>query len=95
MRQYQANRLIHFGLANMVGRTARTLPLAAVSVGRAHRGWQAQRALRGGKPVCCVNILPGAALTGPREAAPAFTRPCVTGDVLAEADVLFLRRLLV
>jgi hypothetical protein len=51
--------------------------------------------LRGGKPVCCVNILPGAALTGPREAAPAFTRPCVTGDVLAEADVLFLRRLLV
>jgi hypothetical protein len=62
---------------------------------RAHRGWQAQRALRGGKPVCCVNILPGAALTGPREAAPVFTRPCVTGDVLAEADVLFLRRLLV
>ena len=35
--------------------------------------------LRGGKPVCWVNILPGA----------AFTRPCVTGDVLAAADVLF------
>jgi len=32
---------IHFSLANMVGRTARTLPLAAVSGGRAHRGWQA------------------------------------------------------
>ena len=32
----------HFSLANMVGRTARTLPLAAVSGGRAHRGWQAQ-----------------------------------------------------
>ena len=30
----------------------------------------------GGRPVCCVNILPGAALT----------RPCVTGEVLAEAD---------
>jgi hypothetical protein len=27
MRQYQANRLIHFGLANMVGWTARTLQL--------------------------------------------------------------------
>jgi hypothetical protein len=33
---------IHFSLANMVGRTARTLPLAAVSVGRAHRGWLAR-----------------------------------------------------
>ena len=40
---------------------------------------------RGGSPVCCVSSLPGA----------AFTRPCVTGDVLAAADVLFLRRLLV
>ena len=30
----------------MVGRTARTLPLAAVSVGRAHRGWQARRDLK-------------------------------------------------
>jgi hypothetical protein len=33
---------MHFSLANMVGRTARTLPLAAVSGGRAHRGWQAR-----------------------------------------------------
>jgi len=41
--------------------------------------------LRGGKPVCCVNIFPGA----------AFTRPVVTGEVLAVAAVLFLRRLLV
>ncbi len=41
--------------------------------------------LRGGKPVCCVNSLPGA----------AFTRPCVTGEVLAATEVLFLRRLLV
>ena len=41
--------------------------------------------LRGGKPVCCVNILPGAALT----------RPVVTGEVLAVAAVLFLRLLLV
>ena len=38
---------ILFGLANMVGRTARTLPLAAVSVGRAHRGWQARRDFKG------------------------------------------------
>ena len=41
--------------------------------------------LRGGKPVCCVSSLPGA----------AFTRPCVTGEVLAAAEVLFLRLLLV
>ena len=41
--------------------------------------------LRGGKPVCCVSSLPGA----------AFTRPCVTGEVLAATEVLFLRRLLV
>jgi hypothetical protein len=41
MRQYQANRLIHFGLANMVGRTARTLPLAAVSGVCPQRGGQA------------------------------------------------------
>jgi hypothetical protein len=40
---------------------------------------------RGGKPVCCVSNLPGA----------AFTRPVVTGEVLAVAAVLFLRRLLV
>jgi len=33
---------ILFSLPNMVGRIARTLPLAAVSVGRAHRGWQAR-----------------------------------------------------
>ena len=39
----------------------------------------------GGKPVCCVNILPGA----------AFTLPVVTGEVLAVAAVLFLRLLLV
>ena len=43
IRQYQAHLLIHFSLANMVGRTPRTLPFAAVSGGRAHRGWQAQR----------------------------------------------------
>jgi len=43
MRQFQAHHLNHFSLTNMVGRTARTLPLAAVSGGRAHRGWQAQR----------------------------------------------------
>lgn len=39
----------------------------------------------GGKPVCWVNSLPGA----------AFTLPVVTGEVLAVAAVLFLRRLLV
>jgi hypothetical protein len=47
MRQYQAHHLNHFSLANMVGRTARTLPLAAVSVGRAHRGWQAHVSSKG------------------------------------------------
>jgi hypothetical protein len=41
--------------------------------------------LRGGNPVCWVNNLPG----------DAFTRPKVTGEVFAEAAVLFLRRLLV
>ena len=39
----------------------------------------------GGKPVCWVSIFPGA----------AFTLPVVTGEVLAVAAVLFLRRLLV
>ena len=39
----------------------------------------------GGKPVCWVSSLPGA----------AFTLPVVTGEVLAVAAVLFLRRLLV
>ena len=40
-RKNSYHALNHFSLANMVGRTARTLPLAAVSGGRAHRGWQA------------------------------------------------------
>ena len=39
----------------------------------------------GGKPVCWVSIFPGT----------AFTLPVVTGEVLAVAAVLFLRRLLV
>lgn len=50
-----------------------------------HAASRAYLVLRGGKPVCCVSTLPG----------DAFTRPCVTGDVFAAADVLFLRRLLV
>lgn len=40
---------------------------------------------RGGSPVCWVSSLPGA----------AFTLACVTGEVLADIEVLFLRRLLV